>query len=393
MKYFSDKELFEYVRSFPPDSVQSLKELFARYLLEDVSIDDILGSIYKNENILLIDARTSNEFEETSIPSSVNFPVLEINERHYVGLVYKKYSSTAAVKLAMEFANPKSENLKEFLRRKKADEKEIIVYCWRGGGRSKYLATMISDLGYKCRTLTGGIKSYRKQVNEFWKLNPFPYQIIEITGKTGAGKTEILRLMSESISVIDLEDAARHHSSLFGYVPYFIQLISVVLSQSAFENNLFAQIIRGRNSSNFRNLFFIESESKKVGDFFIPAPLFEKMQTTPSILVLSSTKARIKRIVHDYFGVRLQGLKPMMRIFKEKEKFFRKELSNKIYDKLYADLENGEVYEFTEIMLTEYYDKKYRVKPKTPVLTVNSDDIHNAVDSIKEYYFSQTDLF
>jgi tRNA 2-selenouridine synthase len=386
MRFFTDKELFNYVRNFPPDSVQSLKELFSKYLLEEVSIDYILENIYRRNDILLIDARTEFEFEETFIPASVNFPILNTEERHYVGLVYKKYSSTAAVKLAMEFADPKSEKLKEFLSLKRADEKEIIVYCWRGGGRSKYLATMISDLGYKCRILTGGIKSYRRKVNELWEISPFPYGIIELSGMTGAGKTDILKKLSESTPVIDLEKAARHFSSLFGYVPYFIQLISPVMKQSAFENSVFAQIIRGRNSNNFRNLFFIESESKKVGDFFIPDSLFDKMQISPCILVLSTTESRIKRIVNDYFGVRLQGLKPMMRIFKEKEKFFRKELSNKLYDKLLTDLENGEVYEFTEIMLTEYYDKKYKVKPKTPVLTVNSDDMVNAVSSIKEYY-------
>lgn len=386
MEFKSDKELFDYVRGFPPDAVQSLKDIFSRYVLKEVDINYLLDVIYKRDNILLIDSRTEKEYEETSIPSSLNVPVLNNTERHNVGLVYRKYSSTAAVKLAIEYAEPKKEKLNNFLSSNKAGEKEIIVYCWRGGGRSKYLAKLIYDLGYECKTLTGGIKSYRRTVNNFRNQIEFPHNLTEITGLTGSGKTEIIKLLSKSFPVIDLEFAAKHYSSLFGYVPYLIRNVHAVKNQSAFENNIYAQIISGINLNNFKNLFFIESESKKVGDFIIPANLFSKLNLSPCILAESSFEFRVKRIVNDYFGSDLRGLEPMLTIFREKEKFFRKELSNKIYEETLLNLTNAEVYEFTGIMLKEYYDKKYKVKPKTPLFKVNSDNITDAINRIKEYY-------
>ena len=386
MEFKTDKELFDYVRNYAPDSVQSLKDIFSRYILKEVDIGYLLSVIFKRNDILLIDSRTGKEFEETSIPTSLNFPVLNNTERHNVGLVYKKYSSTAAVKLAMEYADPKTEELKYFLSSNNAGKKDIFIYCWRGGGRSKYLAKLIYDLGYECKTLTGGIKSYRREVTGFWSQKEFPYNLIEITGLTGSGKTEIIKLLSKSLPVIDLESAARHYSSLFGHIPYLIQNIPKVKNQSAFENNIYAQIISGTYSHNFKNLFFIESESKKVGDFLIPAGLFSKLNTSPCILAESSFESRVKRIVNDYFGNDLRGLEPMLSVFREKEKFFRKELSNKIYEKTLLHLADAEAGKFTEIMLEEYYDKKYKVKPKTPVLKVNPDNITEAVKNIENYY-------
>ncbi|MBN1634522.1 MAG: tRNA 2-selenouridine(34) synthase MnmH [Ignavibacteria bacterium] len=386
MEFKTDKDLFNYVRSFPPDSVQSLKDIFSRYILREVDITYLLEVIYKKDNILLIDSRTEKEYEETSIPSSLNFPVLNNNERHNVGLVFRKYSSTAAVKLAIEYAEPKTEKLKDFLSSNKAGKKEIFVYCWRGGGRSKYLSKLIYDLGYECKTLAGGIKSYRRAVNKFWNKNVFPYSLTEITGLTGSGKTEIIRLISKSYPTIDLELAARHYSSLFGYVPYLIQDVPAVKNQSAFENNIYAQIISGINSHNFKNLFFIESESKKVGDFLIPAILFNKLNSSHCILVESSFESRVERIVNDYFGNDLRGLEPMLTVFREKEKFFRKELSNKIYEITLFHLTNANVSEFTEIMLKEYYDKKYKVKPKTPLFKINTDNTSESLNQIKNYY-------
>lgn len=392
MEFKSDKELFDYVRNYEPDSVQSLKDIFSRYILQEVDIGFLLEVIFKKDNILLIDTRTEKEYEETSIPSSVNFPVLLNTERHNVGLVYKKYSSTAAVKLAMEYADPKTDKLKYFLSSNNAGDKEIYIFCWRGGGRSKYLAKLIYDLGYKCKTLIGGIKSYRKLVNNFLNQREFPYNLIEITGLTGSGKTEIIKMLSKSFPIIDLEFAAKHYSSLFGYVPYLIQSIPPVKYQSAFENNIYSQLVYGINLKSFKNLFFIESESKKVGDFLIPAGLFNKLNDSPCILAESSFESRVKRLVNDYFGNDLKGLEPMLSVFREKEKFFRKELSNKIYEKTLLHLNNSEVREFTEIMLKEYYDKKYKVKPKTPLFKVNSDNITDAINRIKEYYVNIQDM-
>ncbi|MBI5404519.1 MAG: tRNA 2-selenouridine(34) synthase MnmH [Ignavibacteriae bacterium] len=371
------KALFEYIRSFDLNSIPDLNTMLSDYNFSYIPIEDLLCKISFGKNILILDARSENEYLETHLPEAVNFPVLNDKERHNTGLIYSKYSPLAAVKLAAEYADPKMPGLKKKLAELKAGLKEIFVYCWRGGGRSKYLAKMIFDCGFKPVILTGGIKSYRKKVMEFFAKD-FDYNLIELNGLTGTGKTEILREVSSKIPVLDLEKSARHFSSLFGFIPYKIRGYETVKNQSAFENDIFAQIVLQMPMLKEYNFFLVESESKKVGDFFIPQNIYLKMLEAKSINIYRNIEVRIEHIINDYFGTENQGLVEMEKIFTEKERLFRKELSNKSYETLLNFLQNGDKYRFTKGMIEEYYDKKYRDKGKTPLTSICSDDVRKA---------------
>lgn len=396
------KELFEYVRAADAKNIPSLKSILSSYNIPKISIDELLSNLKKNnENILLIDARTEKEYEESALPFSINFPVLKNHERHDVGLIYKKYSQTSALWLAMQYADPKTESLNKFLKDNNAADKNIILYCWRGGGRSAYLSKMICDLGYNPTTVTSGHKAYRKIVNDFFSQKVFPYELIELSGLTGSGKTELLKSVSDELPVIDLEDAARHYSSLLGQIPYQIKNISPVKNQTAFENNLYSQIYFNSKHSttnpasithhtNLTNptnpTYLIESESKKVGNFEIPKVLYDKMQTSPTIKIISSLECRVERIVKDYFGDDLIGIELMKNKLLEKEKFFKQQLSGKVFDELIFLLDSKRVREFTEIMIKEYYDKKYKDKGKKPVAEISSDDMNSAKAELSAIY-------
>jgi len=91
MHFESQKELFEYVRKYDTGSIPVLNEILRDYNLRFIEIDELVKLIF-NKDILIIDARSPKEFEETHIPGAVNFPVMDNEERHNVGLVYKKYS-------------------------------------------------------------------------------------------------------------------------------------------------------------------------------------------------------------------------------------------------------------------------------------------------------------
>jgi len=383
------KELFEYVRTFNINKIPSFESIISNYEWESITINELLEIIINSDNFLLIDTRSEKEFENTSIPFSLNFPVLSTAERQNVGLIYKTYSQKAALKLAMEYANPKLERLEDFLGKSKAESKNIIINCWRGGGRSSYLAKMICDLGYKPMTLTGGIKSYRNKVNEFFSKQTFPYDLIELSGLTGTGKTELLRLVSDKVPVTDLELAARHFSSLFGFVPYKIKNYKPVANQSAFENNIFSQIIKNKKYFPGQNKFLIESESKKVGDFLMPKPLYDKLLEAPTIKITSSLNKRLNRIVKDYFGDKRKGISEMEKILRKSERFFRQQLSNPVYDDLLKKLKAEEVYKFSEIMINKYYDVRYKEKDKTPLAEINSDNIKTAVNELIELFNNQ----
>lgn len=386
----SEKDLFDYVRSKHKQSHFKIKNILSGYNLSTINIYNLLLLLKSDStNILLIDTRSEKEFEESQIPYSKNFPVLNNLERHYTGLIFKKYSNSAAIQLAMEFADPKTDSLKKFLHDNKADKKDIIVHCWRGGGRSGYLAKMIFDAGYNAKTLEGGFKAYRKTVYSFFKKE-FTDELLEITGFTGCGKSEIIEYLSNDLPVIDLETSARHYSSLLGHIPYLIRGFNRVKSQSAFENSLFSQIYFNRNILTGKNycLYVIESESRRVGNFDIPEMLYQKLESSKCIKLTASIESRIRRIVRDYFGKNYEGIEPMIKVMSEKERYFRQQLSTKLFDELMMLLEKKRVEEFTEIMIREYYDKKYKDKGKNPVAVISTENILQAVKEVKSVYQS-----
>jgi tRNA 2-selenouridine synthase len=248
---------------------------------------------------------------------------------------------------------------------------------------------MICDLGSKPATLHGGFKSYRNKVFEFFSKREIPFDLIELSGLTGSGKTELIKTVSNNFPVIDLELAARHFSSLFGFVPYKIKNYTPVANQSAFENNIFSQIVKNNKYFLNHNTFLIESESKKVGKFLIPELLNNKLQLAPTIKIVCSLENRINRIVNDYFGVDNKGVTEMEKIFKKSERFFRQQLSNPVYDDLLMKLQTEKVYEFSEIMINKYYDVRYKEKGKTPLLLINSDNIGLAAKELISFCKNQ----
>lgn len=381
----TEKELFDFIRKSDCSNVPPLKSIFSNYNFTKISITDALDHIKLNEAIV-IDARSEKEFNESALPTALNFPVLKNQERHNVGLIYKNYSQSAAVWLAMKYANPKSESLSDFLDWSKSNVKNIIVYCWRGGGRSSYLAKMLEDIlaqnpEANLYTIAGGFKAYRRHVIDFIKTEITNYNFIEITGLTGNNKSRLIVSISTKIDALDLEFCARHQSSLFGQIPYFIRGFEPVKNQSAFENNIFNQLLFLKEKNNI----LVESESKKIGDFYIPDTLYAKLETAPCIQLIASLETRVNTITEDYFGKDLKGLPLVKEIFVKKSGFFKQQLSKQVYEELLEYLENGEVSKFSEIMLIKYYDKRYKEKNKKPVLRVNSDNIQLAEQEILDF--------
>jgi len=384
LRFANDRELFAYVRKYNLDKIKDLNSLIPDYTFDYITIDEVIEKIKNQElNFILLDARSEKEYEETHIPYALNFPVLTNLERHNVGLVYAKYDQRAALLLAKEYADPKTNELNQFLKKYNPDKKIVYIYCWRGGGRSKYLAKMVIDCGYLVKIIHGGIKSFRQMVNKF-NNNPFLYNLIELSGLTGVGKTRILQALNKKFATIDLERSARHFSSLFGYVPYKIRHQKPVFSQTAFENNIFSEIVTNYVKYRRYPFYLIESESKKVGDFLLPENLYYKLLYTYNINIYANIEVRIHFLKEDYF-MNTEGKSEMLRIFSEKERFFKQELSGKLYYELLTDLQRDKVDSFIEKMLINYYDIKYRKKPKTPLLEIENDLQLSAVDKITSF--------
>ncbi len=384
----NDRELFRFIRDAEIPDLPPLNEIISRQSIRTANVSEVLESVRNDRHrVLIIDARSESEFSESKLPDAINFPVLTDAERHNVGLLYTKYSRKAALWLAMKYADPKIDTLKQFLIDNSASDKKLFVYCWRGGGRSGYLSKMISQLGYFPNVVSGGHKAFRKSVVDFFSSPKFPSGLLVLTGLTGSGKTELLRSASELLPSIDLEYCAMHYSSLLGRIPYDLKGELKIKKQSAFENRLFSEILLGMSSQKPEDeIYLIESESRKVGDFLIPSMLFESMNEAPCVRVTATIENRIGRLCRDYFMGSEKRVEPMQVLIQKKESFFRQQLSNKIYDKVLQLLSDGNTEEFTEIMLIEYYDKRYKNKGKTPLAEVNSDNLNESVQTLRDVH-------
>ncbi|MEY2794218.1 MAG: hypothetical protein RJA76_2210, partial [Bacteroidota bacterium] len=162
----------------------------------------------------ILDVRSPGEFKRAHIPNALSLPLFTDEEREKVGICYKHQGKEKAVELGLEFVGPKLVNFVKYAK-KVAFEGEILVHCWRGGMRSASMAWLLETAGLKVFLLEGGYKSYR---NFVLKIQSEPLPLRVLGGKTGSGKTELLREMKNAgFQVIDLEDLAKHRGSAFGH--------------------------------------------------------------------------------------------------------------------------------------------------------------------------------
>ena len=103
----------------------------------------------------IIDVRSPNEYQEDHIPSSTNLPVLNNSERKEIGTIYKNKSAFIAKKIGASLI---SANIAAHIKKKlltKPGNWKVLIYCWRGGQRSKSFATVLSEIGWQVYVLKG----------------------------------------------------------------------------------------------------------------------------------------------------------------------------------------------------------------------------------------------
>lgn len=250
-----------------------------------LQIDSFLKK--KNWDVLL-DVRSPSEYKQGHIPGATSFPLFSDEDRHVIGLTYKREGNKAATKLGLHIAASK---LTEFVdnAEKIANDKPIGIYCWRGGMRSNSMALLLSTVGMKVSVLEKGYKAYRR-----WALQQFeqPYKLINLGGFTGTGKTEILHeLAAKGQAVIDLEGMAKHKGSAFGNLEAEKQPTS-----EQFENNLALEL----KKLGTEQPIFIEDESHSIGHVILPNGLFTQLRKAPLIFLEKTRKNRIEFLQPTY---------------------------------------------------------------------------------------------
>ena len=114
----------------------------------------------------IIDVRSPSEFNEDHIPGAINLPVLDDEERKKIGIIYKKNSPFEAKVLGSSLV---TKNISEYLIKNLKNKNgawKPLVYCWRGGQRSKALCLIMQEIGWRVNQLEGGYKYYRNDITK-----------------------------------------------------------------------------------------------------------------------------------------------------------------------------------------------------------------------------------
>lgn len=242
------------------------------------------------ENIPLIDVRAPIEYEKGAFLNSVNFPLMNDEERHLVGICYKEKGNNEAVKLgyelvAGEIRQSRTENWVTFLK----ENPKAMIYCFRGGQRSKISQQWIKEAMNKdILRLEGGYKAFRTYLIEQLSPKQQTARPVLLGGYTGSGKTILLKKLKNSI---DLEGIANHRGSSFG------NNITQQPSQISFENNLSSALIAHRKK--YKHMI-LEDESHNVGRRFIPKDLFNFFRKGKLVILDLSLEKRIQITFNEY---------------------------------------------------------------------------------------------
>ena len=133
-----------------------------------------LESIVPNTFDTIIDVRSPDEYKEDHIQGAINLPVLSNEERSVIGRIYTQESKFEARKLGAKYISKNISKHLAGLLSQKESHWTALIYCWRGGQRSRSLGLILSEIGWRTQILEGGYKSYRRLIvnNLYKKPNP-----------------------------------------------------------------------------------------------------------------------------------------------------------------------------------------------------------------------------
>lgn len=240
----------------------------------------------------IIDVRSEGEYAEDFIPGAANHPTLNNEERARVGTLNKVDSPFAAKRMGAALV---SRNIAAMLEQHFADKPRDwapLIYCWRGGKRSRALTLVLREIGFKAVQLEGGYKAYRARVATELTELPKQFRYVTICGCTGTGKTALLHALRDAgAQVIDLEGLANHKGSLLGE-----SVTTPQPTQKRFDSLLWAEL-RGLDPER---PVFVESESKKIGLVQMPESMREQMAAGKCVWLDVPVAARVQHLRGEY---------------------------------------------------------------------------------------------
>ena len=299
-------------------------------MVAQITVEEMLAL-----DCVLVDTRSPAEFAHAHIPGAVSMPIFTNEERALVGLLYTREGREKALDTGLELFLPRCHS---FIENISSFTKPVVVYCWRGGMRSRAVCSLFSDRDDVFQ-LVGGHKAYRTHVRSFFSSLSLPPCVV-VYGYTGSGKTDLICRHSYGV---DLEGCAHHRGSRFG------GLGLVPCSQKMFESLLFQRLFELRDAP----YLVVEGETSKIGTVCIPPSFFSLMKRGSAVLYSVQREERAYHIVatypfvacHDDIVLLTEGLK--------------QSLGKVTVDRLLALLAEKDYYHYTLLLLELFYDPLY----------------------------------
>lgn len=244
-----------------------------------------------NNRVPMIDVRAPAEFQTGALPFAKNLPLLEDSERREVGICYKERGQKAAIALGhkLVFGDTKSQRVQKWqaFAQKHSD---AVLYCARGGLRSQLSQEWLAEAGVVIPRVEGGFKSLRSFLLGYVTDACNNQKFVLLSGMTGTGKTEIIKLLDASI---DLERIANHKGSSFG------QPLDAQPAQIDFENRLILELMNIREPDPHCSIV-LEDEGRNIGGRHLPAPLVDAMNHSPMVVIELPFEERLERLWQEY---------------------------------------------------------------------------------------------
>lgn len=314
-------------------------------------------SIVINETPL-IDVRAPIEFQNGAFKNTINLPILNNEERHQIGICYKNEGNAKAIELGYKIISgaTKESRVESWCDFKKQNP-SALLYCFRGGERSKISQQWMSEMGVDIVRLKGGYKAFRNYLLSQLELSVNHFQPIIISGLTGSGKTALLQ---ELDNAIDLEQIANHRGSSFG------KKNTAQPTQINFENNLAYELIQ-KLDKGYTNLIF-EDEGKNIGTAFLPKTLATHISKAPIYILETPLHERIDTIFDEYVAKpqQINGFEKWKSDIQNAILNIQKRLGYERYQAIIKLFDNACSHNdqmlhkrWIEYLLQEYYDPMY----------------------------------
>lgn len=331
-----------------------------------VNTIDVAEFLSKSKNELIVDVRAPIEFFKGHLPHSINIPLFEDIERAEIGTLYKQQGKDIAVNRGLEIVSPK---MTLFVNQVKAlsKNKKVFVYCFRGGMRSNSFAWLMNTSGLNAYILQGGYKAFRNYVLNYFEKDR---KIILLGGKTGSGKTDVLKKLNTlSLQTVDLEGIAHHKGSAFGAINEQQQN-----PQQVFEHNLFD----GLSLLDETQAVILEDEAQTIGFNKLPHGLWLQMKQATIIKIEIPFELRVQKLVEDYTTVDIEALKScVIKISQQLGTQNTKLCLQYLDDKNLSDVAR---------LSLLYYDRAYEFSyknKKQPIIKLDSDTIDATINAQK----------